>query len=139
MLQIREVSKFFPGVRALDGVSVSFQPGEVHALVGENGAGKSTLIKIICGIYAPDEGEVLIDGEQIHLHTYKDALDRKINLVSQEIQVIPKSTVAENVMLDKIERFSAYGKIDWKRLYAEAQRYIDLVELNLPASMPVGG
>ena len=73
---------------------------------GENGAGKSTLIKIICGIYTPDEGEVLLDGEPVHLHSYKDALDHKINLVSQEIQVIPKSTIAENIMLDKIERYA---------------------------------
>jgi len=138
MLQIREVSKFFPGVRALDRVSVEFIPGEIHAIVGENGAGKSTLIKIICGIYGPDEGEVLLDGEHIHLHSYTDALARKINLVSQEIQVIPKSTVAENIMLDKIERYVSFGKIDWKRLHTEAQRYIDLVELNLPATTMVG-
>src|SRR5829696_9993595 len=86
MLQIRNVSKFFPGVTALDNVSLDFTPGEVHAIVGENGAGKSTLIKIICGIYMPDEGEVLLDGERMHLRAYKDALDYKINLVSQEIQ-----------------------------------------------------
>ena len=139
MLQIRNISKFFPGVRALDAVSVDFLPGEIHALVGENGAGKSTLIKIICGIYTPDEGEVLLDGERLHLHAYRDALDRKINLVSQEIQVIPKSTVAENIMLDKIERYVSRGAIDWKRLNQDARRYIDLVELNLPTSTLVGG
>ncbi|MFN3331697.1 MAG: ATP-binding cassette domain-containing protein, partial [Caldilinea sp.] len=77
MLQIRHVTKSFPGVRALDDVSVDFTPGEVHAIVGENGAGKSTLIKIICGIYTPDAGEVRLDGATIHLHAYKDALDRK--------------------------------------------------------------
>ena len=105
MLQIRNVSKFFPGVTALDNISLDFAPGEVHAIVGENGAGKSTLIKIICGIYTPDEGEVRLDGEHMHLRSYKDALDHKINLVSQEIQVIPKSTVAENIMLDKLQRY----------------------------------
>lgn len=139
MLQIRNVSKFFPGVRALNDITVDFAPGEIHAVVGENGAGKSTLIKIICGIYTPDEGEVLIDGEVVHLRAYKDALDRKINLVSQEIQVIPRSTVGENVMLDKIERFAQRGHINWKQLNQEAQRYIDLVELNLPVSTVVGG
>ena len=139
MLHIRHVSKFFPGVRALNDVSLEFLPGEIHAVVGENGAGKSTLIKIICGIYTPDEGEVLLDGAVVHLHAYKDALDRKINLVSQEIQVIPKSSVAENIMLDKIERFSRRGKIDWPRLQREAQRYIDLVELNVAATTAVGG
>ena len=82
---------------------------------------------------------MLIDGEPVHLRAYKDALDRKINLVSQEIQVIPKSTIAENIMLDKIERFTRRGAIDWKRLEQDAQRYIDLVELNLPATTVVSG
>jgi ribose transport system ATP-binding protein len=139
MLQIRHVSKFFPGIRALNDVSLEFLPGEIHAVVGENGAGKSTLIKIICGIYSPDEGDVLLAGEHVHLRAYKDALDRQINLVSQEIQVIPKSTVAENIMLDKIEQFASRGRIDWPRLQREAQRYIDLVGINLPASTVVGG
>lgn len=139
MLQIRNVSKLFPGVVALDDVSLDFTPGAVHAIVGENGAGKSTLIKIICGIYTPDEGEVLLDGERLALHTYRDALDHKINLVSQEIQVIPKSTVAENIMLDKIERYTRRGVIDWRRLNRDAAEYIELVELNLPGNMLVGG
>lgn len=139
MLQIRKLSKFFPGVRALDGVSVEFQPGEIHALVGENGAGKSTLIKIVCGIYQQDEGEVLLDGELLALHSYKAALERGINLVSQEIQVIPRSTVAENIMLDKIERYQRRGAIDWKRVNQDAARYIEMVELNLPATTVVGG
>jgi ribose transport system ATP-binding protein len=139
MLQIRNVSKFFPGVIALDNVSLEFAPGEVHAIVGENGAGKSTLIKIICGIYTPDEGEVLLDGERMHLRTYKDALDRKINLVSQEIQVIPKSTVAENIMLDKLERYAQHRAIDWKQLNRDAQQYMELVGLDLPSTTTVGG
>jgi ribose transport system ATP-binding protein len=139
MLQIRNVSKFFPGVTALDDVSLDFTPGEVHAIVGENGAGKSTLIKVICGIYSPDEGDVLLEGERLHLHSYTDALAHKINLVSQEIQVIPKSTVAENVMLDKIGRYVRRGAIDWKQVNRDAQEYVDLVGLDLPATTVVGG
>lgn len=132
MLQIRHVTKSFPGVRALDDVSVEFAPGEVHAIVGENGAGKSTLIKIICGVYTPDDGEVLLNGARITLHTYKDALDRKINLVSQEIQIIPKSTVAENIMLDKLDRYLTHGRIDWKRINQDAARYATMVDLAVP-------
>ena len=139
MLQIRNVSKFFPGVTALDNVSLDFTPGEVHAIVGENGAGKSTLIKIICGIYTPDEGEVLLNGARMHLRAYKDALDHKINLVSQEIQVIPKSTVAENIMLDKLERYADRRAIDWKQLNRDAQQYMELVGLDLPSTTTVGG
>ncbi|HAJ34774.1 MAG TPA: ABC transporter permease [Chloroflexi bacterium] len=137
MLQIRHITKSFPSVRALDDVSVDFAPGEVHAIVGENGAGKSTLNKIICGIYTPDAGEVRLDGATIHLHAYKDALDRKINLVSQEIQVIPKSTVAENIMLDKLDRYLAGGRIDWRRINADAARYAEMVDLTAPVTQPV--
>ncbi|MFO7631170.1 MAG: sugar ABC transporter ATP-binding protein [Caldilinea sp.] len=139
MLQIRHVTKSFPGVRALDDVSVELAPGEVHAIVGENGAGKSTLIKIICGIYAPDAGEVVLDSTPIVLHAYKDALDRKINLVSQEIQVIPKSTVAENIMLDKLDRYMARGRIDWKRINRDAARFAEMVDLTAPVKQPVAG
>ena len=139
MLQIRNVAKSFPGVRALKDVSVGFAPGEIHAIVGENGAGKSTLIKIICGIYAPDEGEVLLDGTALHLRAYKDALDRGINLVSQEIQVIPKSTIAENVMLDKLDRYLGRGGIDWKRINRDAARFAEMVDLFVPVTMTVAG
>ena len=139
MLELKHISKAFGGVRALNDVSLLFDPGEIHALVGENGAGKSTLIKILCGIYNPDEGQVFLDGKQVVFHSYGDAIQKKINLVSQEIQVIPKSTIAENIMLDKIERYFINGRIDWKLLNQEAQKYIDMVELNLSASMQVGG
>jgi len=140
MLEIRQISKAFPGVQALSEVSIEFRPGEIHALVGENGAGKSTLIKIMCGIYAPDEGEVRLDGERLTLHTYRDAIDHKINMVSQEIQVIPKSTIAENIVLDKLEKFRRRGgAIDWKRINREAQQYIEMVDLHLPAKTVVSG
>ncbi|RME98654.1 MAG: sugar ABC transporter ATP-binding protein [Chloroflexi bacterium] len=139
MLDIKQVSKFFPGVKALDRVSLVFQPGQVHAVVGENGAGKSTLIKIICGIYIPDEGEVVLNGEKLALKSYSDALEKKISLVSQEIQVIPKSTIAENIMLDKMEHFTRRGAINWKQLNREADKYIRMVELNLPPDTEVGG
>jgi ribose transport system ATP-binding protein len=138
MLELKHISKAFAGVRALNDVSVEFGPGEIHALIGENGAGKSTLIKILCGIYTPDEGQVFLDGQQVVFHSYGDAIEKKINLVSQEIQVIPKSSVAENIMLDKIERYFIRGRIDWKLLNQDAQKYIDMVELNLPPTLPVG-
>lgn len=139
MLEVKQVSKIFPGVKALDDVSMTFDSGEVHALVGENGAGKSTLIKIVCGIYAPDTGAVFLDGERLALHSYSDALEHNISLVSQEIQVIAKSTIAENIMLDKLPQFTRNGAINWTRLNEEATRYIEMVELNLPATTETGG
>jgi ribose transport system ATP-binding protein len=139
MLHVQDVSKQFPGVRALSEVSLSFEPGEIHAVVGENGAGKSTLIKVICGIHEPDEGSVTLDGATLALHSYSDALRVGINLVSQEIQVVPKATIAENVMLDKLERFRKRGRIDWKGLAREAARYTALVGLEASVSSQAGG
>ncbi|MDP6702661.1 MAG: ATP-binding cassette domain-containing protein, partial [Candidatus Latescibacteria bacterium] len=75
MLALRSIGKHFPGVVALDDVSLSFAPGEIHALVGENGAGKSTLIKIVTGIYQPDVGEVAYEGQALRFRSYRDSLD----------------------------------------------------------------
>ncbi len=138
MLEIRHVGKSFPGVKALVDVSIAIEAGEVHALVGENGAGKSTLIKIICGIYSPDNGAVLLDGEPLMLRTYSAALARGINLVSQEIQVVPRSTVAENIMLDKLDRYVSRGRLNWAQINADAERYTRMVELEIAPTALVG-
>src|SRR5512136_428346 len=82
MLELRGIGKRFPGVTALADVSLRFEPGEIHALVGENGAGKSTLIRIITGILQPDEGEVLYDGERLRFRDYRDSLARGIDIVN---------------------------------------------------------
>ena len=133
MLETKSISKAFPGVQALSDVSITFNPGEVHALVGGNGAGKSTFIKIISGIYQADSGEVKLDDSVLHLHSYSDALSKKITIVSQEIQVIPLSTIAENIMLDKLKSYKHNGLLDWKKLNQDAEEFIEMVELNLPA------
>ena len=139
MLEVKDIIKIFPGVKALDSVSVAFQRGEIHALMGENGAGKSTLMKILTGIYKPDAGEVFLDGQQVHLTSYHDAIEHEIAMVFQEIQVIPKSTVAENIVLDKMDKFTnRFGFIDWARINATAQKYLDLVELNVNPTDKIG-
>jgi len=132
MLELRGIGKRFPGVQALDGVSLSFAPGEIHALVGENGAGKSTLIKIITGLYRPDAGEVLFEGRPLRFRSYRDSLAQGIDVVSQEIQVIPESTIAENMMLDKLITRGRTGIIDWPAVEKTARRTLDLVGLPLP-------
>lgn len=139
MLRVETISKEFPGVKALSEVSLTFEPGEIHAVVGENGAGKSTLIKIICGIYQPDEGTMSLNGKPLSLHGYGDAMALGIQLVSQEIQVIPKATIAENIMLHRIERFRRRGTIDWGRVTGDAASYTQLVGLDLPVATPAGG
>ena len=132
MLELRNIHKSFPGTKALDGVSVSFAPGEIHALIGENGAGKSTLLKIITGLYQPDDGEILFDGEPLHFQTYRDSLRAGIDIVHQEIQIIPESTVAESIMINRLNAFGRGGIIDWKKLYAAAHPYMEMVDLKIP-------
>lgn len=105
MLKVSNISKAFPGVKALDDVSVEFEKGEIHALLGENGAGKSTLMKIIGGVYKPDEGKMFINDNELVLGSYIDALSRDISMVNQELQVLSSFSVAENIMLDKMITF----------------------------------
>ena len=131
MLELKGIGKRFPGVQALQDVSLSFAPGEIHAVVGENGAGKSTLIKIITGIYQPDEGEVHFEGRRLRFRSYRDSLAQGIDIVSQEIQVIPESTIAENIMLDKLPTRGKTGIIDWAAVNRVARTYLEQVGLSL--------
>jgi len=139
MLELKNISKVFPGVKALDDVSVIFKEGEIHALLGENGAGKSTLIKIVCGIYRPDDGEVYLNGEKLNFHSFSDAISKGISIVNQEIQVIPESSIAENIMLDKMITYGKSGIVNWKKINEVAQKYLDMVGLNLPPTTVIGG
>lgn len=132
MLELRHISKSFPGVKALDDVSVAFNPGEIHALVGENGAGKSTLMKIITGIYQPDAGEVLYDGERVRFSSYRGSLKAGIDIVHQEIQLVPESTVAESIMIDKLVTLGRTGIVRWREVNRQAQVYMRMVELSMP-------
>jgi ABC-type sugar transport system ATPase subunit len=99
LVEARGISKRFGGVQALEGVSITIQAGSVHGLVGENGAGKSTLAKVIGGVYRPDDGELLVDGNQVSFHAPRDALATGIVTIAQEIALVPARTVLENVML----------------------------------------
>lgn len=137
-LELRNLSKSFPGVKALDDVSITFQPGEIHALLGENGAGKSTLIKAICGIHRPDQGEILLDGKALTLGSLHDGLQSGITIVNQELQVFSQSSIAENIMMDKLGRYSRHGRIDWAAMNADASRYLDMVGLDITPDLPIG-
>lgn len=137
MLELKHISKIFPGVKALDDVSLTFKPGEIHALMGENGAGKSTLMKIITGIYHPDLGEMYLDGKKVEIKSFRDAVAHDINMVSQEIQVIPEATIAENIILDRIDQFKKGVKVDWKKVNETAKKYLDMVGLSLSPSSKI--
>ncbi len=99
VLEMRGITKRFPGVVANDHVDFDLRKGEVHALLGENGAGKSTLMNILYGLYKPDEGEILLGGQKVSFHSAKDAIDRGIGMVHQHFMLIPVMTVAENIVL----------------------------------------
>ena len=98
-VELRDISKSFGGTRALEGVSLTVGRGAIHALVGENGAGKSTLGKIIAGAHTPDHGQLLLDGETVHLHSPRDAIARGVILIAQELAIVPSLTVEQNVFL----------------------------------------
>ena len=137
-LELRSLSKSFPGVKALDDVSITFQPGEIHALLGENGAGKSTVIRAICGIHRPDQGEILLDGKALMLNSLHDGLEYGITIVNQELQVFSESSVAENIMMDKLGRYARNGRIDWATMNADALRFLKMVGLDIAPDLPIG-
>ncbi|MCL2043452.1 MAG: sugar ABC transporter ATP-binding protein [Treponema sp.] len=119
ILQVKNISKSFPGVHALDNVSIDIKPGTVHALMGENGAGKSTLMKCLFGIYDPDEGEIILDGIPVRFQNSRQALDAKISMIHQELHPIPLRPVMENLWLGRFPmRFGLF--IDHKKMYRDS-------------------
>lgn len=124
VIEMREISKAFPGVQALSGVSFACGGGEVHALCGENGAGKSTLIKILSGVYRPDSGDVLVDGEAHHFSHPLQALQSGISVIYQEFSLLPERTVAQNLFLGREPIKN--GIIDGAAMVAETLRVLDL-------------
>jgi ABC-type sugar transport system ATPase subunit len=123
-LRVEGISKSFPGVRALNDVSLELSAGEVHALTGENGSGKSTLSKVLGGVYQPDSGTIWLDGEQITVTNPAMALKHGIISISQELTLAPSLSVAENIYLGRLPR-TRYGAIDWQRTRTDAQRVLD--------------
>ena len=126
-LQIENVSKSFQGVQALAGVSLSIEPGEIHALMGENGAGKSTLIKIITGVIRPDTGAVLLNGEPVVFRSPRDASSAGIAVVHQERNLIPRFTVAENIMLER-PPVTMRGWVDFDAARQRARQALGLLD-----------
>lgn len=116
LLEVRDISMQFPAVRALDRVSLAFEKGEVHGLIGENGAGKSTLMKILVGLQEPTEGSILLDGEQIRLRGVRHAMSLGIAMIHQELDVVEDLTAVENVFLGNEPR--KFGLLD-KKLMVE--------------------
>jgi ABC-type sugar transport system ATPase subunit len=122
ILEVKNIYKSFPGVQALADVSVSFCPGEVHAVVGENGAGKSTLMKILVGAYTPDEGQILLNGEKVSFAHPQEAQKKGISIIYQEFNLLPERTVAQNIFLGREP--SRFGIIDNARLNSMTEKVL---------------
>ncbi len=131
LLEMKGISKSFPGVKALKNVSLQLKAGEVHALLGENGAGKSTLIKVLGGIYHAEEGEIYIDGQKKDIDGVVAARAAGVSIVHQELVLVPYMTVAENIFLGR--EMGGKFNIDRRKMSQEAQKLLDTYEMNIDA------
>ena len=128
LIELRDLAKDFAGIQVLKGISLSFERGEVHGLLGENGAGKSTLIKILTGVYSPSSGEILLDGKPIHVHRPVDAHAHGLGAVYQDSELAGSMTVAENILLgNEPSRFW----VNRRKIREEAARIMQEIGLDL--------
>ncbi len=129
ILQMKDIEKVFPGVVALDKVSLNIRPGKIHALMGENGAGKSTLMKTLFGIYLKDGGTITYLGEEVNFTNAKDGIDAGISMIHQELHPIRMMTIGENIFLGRYPR-TKLGFIDHKKMYEDTEKLLKEVGLN---------
>jgi len=137
ILRLKGIVKVFPGVRALDGVDFDVRPGEVHALMGENGAGKSTLMKVLAGVYQPEEGQIIIDGKPVVINNPIEAKENGVLLIHQELSLAEEMTVAENVFMGELPR-SRWGFVDRKTLDKKVGAILDKLNCDFGPRTRVG-
>ena len=140
VLEMRDICKSFPGVKALNGVNLKIKPGTVHALMGENGAGKSTLMKCLFGIYKKDSGDIIYQGEKLELSGPAEALEKGIAMVHQELQPIPERSIAENIYCGRypMKSFGPIKVVDHAKMNADAKKYLDEVGLKYDPTTKLG-
>ncbi|GLG02818.1 ribose import ATP-binding protein RbsA [Alicyclobacillus hesperidum subsp. aegles] len=137
MLELQHVTKTFSGNRVLDDVSFTAYPGEVHALVGQNGAGKSTLMKILAGAYTADQGEILVDGDKIHIESPRDAEVNGISIVYQDLSLFPHLTVADNIVFGR-EPEGRLHLLDERRALTIAENALARLKVNIDPKRRIG-
>jgi rhamnose transport system ATP-binding protein len=125
ILELNGISKYFPGVKALDNVHFQLKPGEIHALMGENGAGKSTFIKVITGVLKPEEGEIYFEGKKVEFKNTREAQALGIAAIYQHITCYPDLSVTENIFLGHEKVHPKTKKLQWKQMNADAQKLLD--------------
>jgi ABC-type sugar transport system ATPase subunit len=135
IVSMKNISKKFGGTQALDNVSIDIYPGEIHSFVGVNGAGKSTLMKILLGVFPPDSGRILISGKEVSFKSPVDAINSGISMVFQELNLFPKMTVAENILLGKYP--TNHGIISWENGYKIVKDFLDSIKINLDPKIKV--
>ena len=136
ILEMKDIVKTFPGVVALDHVSISVKRGEIYGLVGENGAGKSTLMKILDGVFPADSGEIYLDGEKTTIRNTNDAKSKGIGLIFQEFNLINTLSVAENIYLNRLKKKGP--AVDWKQINEDTQGLIDRLGVSFKSTDRVG-
>ena len=139
-LEMRGIVKSFPGVKALDEVSIKVKAGTVHALMGENGAGKSTLMKCAFGLYHPEAGEIYIGGEQVHLRDTRDAMDKGVSMIHQELHPIRTRNIMENIWVGRVPFKNRLG-VHWadeKKMYDDTAKLFETLDIHLDPRMMTG-
>ncbi|MEW9702038.1 sugar ABC transporter ATP-binding protein [Paenibacillus sp. SI8] len=140
LLEMNQISKEFPGVKALDNVTLKVRPGSVHALMGENGAGKSTLMKCLFGIYKPDGGEIKLNGETASILNSKDALASGISMIHQELHPVPHRNVMENIWLGRfpLKGIGPLKLVDHKKMRKDTESLFDQLQMDIKPDTLVG-
>ena len=142
LLQMVDISKSFPGVKALDGVSLNVHRGTVHALMGENGAGKSTLMKCLFGMYSKDSGHIYLEGKEINFKNSREALDNGVAMVHQELNQALKRTVMDNIWLGRYPTIMGGIAVNEKKMYQDTMAVFEELGINVDphrvmSTMPV--
>lgn len=135
ILTLKNITKEFPGVKALDDVTINIERGTIHGLVGENGAGKSTLIKILAGIYQPNKGEIILDGKPCRFNSPIEARRAGISVVHQEIKLAEPLSVAENMFLGNVQLKN--GLVDWKGMRRRAREIVEDLGMDIDINAQV--